>query len=96
MLCFRKLTVAKKIMRKWGESGFSPENLLSHSAEKRPRRESFGVPLFLGIEKVLIRKGGERIKVFCQKNFVSECRKTAKGTLLCCASEIFVSEKVYG
>ena len=58
VLCSRKLTVAKKNMRKWGESRFSPEILLSHSAEKFPRRESFGVPSFLGIEKVSIRKGG--------------------------------------
>ena len=48
---------------------------LSHSAENFPRRESFGVPLFLGIEKVSIRKGGERIKVFCQKIFVSQCER---------------------
>ena len=59
-------------MRKWGESRFSPENLLSHSAENFPSRESFGVPLFLSIEKVSIRKGEERIKVFCQKIFVSQ------------------------
>ena len=58
VLCSRKLTVAKKNMRKWGESRFSPEILLSHSAENFPRREFFGVPLFLGIEKVSIRKGG--------------------------------------
>ena len=72
VLCFRKLAVAKKIMMKWGESRFSPETLLSQSAQNFPRRENFGVPLSLGIEKVSIRKGGGRMKVFCQKIVVSQ------------------------
>ena len=85
VLCFRKLTVAKEIMRKGGESCFSPENFLSHSAENFPRRESFGVPLTLGIEKVSIRKGGERIKVFCQKKFCLRVPKNFEGnpSVLC-------------
>ena len=69
---FQKLTVAKKIMGKWGESRSSPESLLSHSAENFPRRESFDVPLFPGTEKVSIRKGGEKIKLLCQKLVVSQ------------------------
>ena len=34
MLCFRKFLAAKKIMGKRGDSRFSVENFLSHSAEK--------------------------------------------------------------
>ena len=55
-----------------GKSRFSLVNFLSHSAEIFPKRESFGVTLLSVMEKVPIRKGGEIIKVFCRKTFVSQ------------------------
>ena len=52
---FQKTNGSEKDYEEGGESRFSPESFLSHSAENFPRRESFGVTLFLGIEKVSIR-----------------------------------------
>ena len=43
---FQKTNGSGKYYEEGGESRFSPERFLSHSAENFPRRESFGVPFF--------------------------------------------------
>ena len=65
VLCFREILVPKNIaVKRGGESTFSVENILSHSAENFPRVESLDDSLTSGIENVWIRKCREN-KVFC-------------------------------
>ena len=73
VVCFGKFPVAKKFMDKWegGESNFSFENFLSHSAEEIVG-EPFSVSLILGVENCYASQG--YVTKFCQKVFVSQCR----------------------
>ena len=64
---FQKTNGSEKDFEEGGESIFSPENFLSHSAENFRKREFFGVPLFLGIEIVSIRKGGRESRFSVKK-----------------------------
>ena len=57
-----------------GVPRFSVEIFLPHSDEKFRRGEPFSLSLFSGIEKVCVR-GGESIKIFRRKFFVSQCPK---------------------
>ena len=90
MLCFRKFPVAKKFMdKRGGDSRFSVENVLSHSAEKFHR----GTLLrcfrkFLVVKKFMDKRG--RDSPFSVENFLSHsAEKFHRGTLLCCVSENF-------
>ena len=90
MLCFIKFPVAKKFMEKrgWGRaSRFSFENSLSHSAEKNHREPFCAVIQKISdSEKVYGKEGGgESIKIFRRKFFVSQCRQMSYGnpSVLC-------------
>ena len=67
-------------IRRRRNSRFYVENFSSHIAEIFVG-ESFTVALISRIEKLGI-KGGMGIKIFCQKLFVSQCRKFPEGNSL--------------
>ena len=77
---FQEISGSEKVngSERGGVSRFSVENYLSDSAEKFLRRgESFSVSLISGIDNVWIRLGGDCIKFFRPKFFVSQCRKNS-------------------
>ena len=71
VLCLRKLTIAKKIMKERGESKFSLENSLSHSAENFPRRN----PLVFHYFRV------------SKTNYASECYVSISSRDFCCLTQ---------
>ena len=90
MLCFRKLSVTKNFMDQRGLSGFSIENLLSHSTEKL-RRGSPNETVISGCENFVLKRVMSRFSVECCCLAVP---KNLLGTLLSCVSKIFSHEKV--
>ena len=77
---FQKIWGIEKFYAYLGESRFSVEKLLSHSAEKF-RGHPFNVSENLGYRKILCIIGG--ITIFRRKFFVSQCRKISWASLQC-------------
>ena len=79
---------------KGGEYQNFPSKIFCLKVPKKFVREPFSVSLISGIEKFYASEGYVTI---CCRNFLSHsAEKFRRGTLLCCASEISGSEKVYG
>ena len=47
-------------------------------------------------KKFPLERAGKESRFFVEKNSSHSAKKTSQGTLLCCASEVSGSEKVYG
>ena len=87
--CFINFPVAKKFTDKRG-GGYqdSPSKKFSLTVPKNFSGGIFYCFINFRYRKMLgIREGGNTI--FRRKNFVSQCRKFCRGTLLFCVSEIF-------
>ena len=74
--------VSKNFTTMRGISVFSIENLLSHSAEYF-RRGSFTVAKISGMEKVWLRVGGGKIKIFVRNFFYLTVPKIFVGEPFC-------------
>ena len=91
MLCFRKLSVTKNFMDQRGLSGFSIENLLSHSTGKL-RRGSPNETVISGCGKFVLKKVMSRFSV---EYFLSHStEKLRRGNLKCCVPENCRSRKI--
>ena len=78
MLCFRKFLIVKKLMdKREGEDQDFPWKVFCLIVPKHLVEEPFSVGFQKNSvsEKVYGYEGGESIKIFLRKYFVSQCRK---------------------
>ena len=74
LYCFITFGYRKGLDKRGGEFQDSPSKIFCLTVPKNFVGESFTVALISSIEKVWIR-GGENVKPFGRKNFISQCRK---------------------
>ena len=74
-----------------------PSKIFCLTVSKSVVEEPFSLSSISGFEKVWRREWGGGVSIFSVENFLSQsAKKFCRVTLLCCVSEDFWSQKVYG